>query len=208
MNFRRFLFFRHEPPVGAGWHPLVFNLFCEIKSILGDFVRDFEIERLDDRYGALRCIARFEGNVPTDLVEAVKRAIAAAEDASRATCEVCGGPARIAEWKWHHEQALCREHALDAIFHSDPPDLPRCDIWTIVSPGPRRIHVADNNGVPLSRGEVEQLIERAEKRVAAREARIRATKSAARRRRLIENGQADTVTREDLAKFAFIAEWQ
>jgi hypothetical protein len=77
-----------------------------------------------------------------------------------------------------------------------------------VSPGPRRIRVADNNGVPLSRGEVEQLIERAEKRVAAREARIRATKSAARRRRLIENGQADAVTREELGKFTFVAEWE
>jgi hypothetical protein len=97
MNFRRFPFFKHEPPVGAGWHPLVFDLFCEIEALLGSFVRDFEIERLDDRYGALRCIARFEANVPTDLVEAVRKAIAAAEDASRTTYEVCGGPGRIGE---------------------------------------------------------------------------------------------------------------
>lgn len=208
MNFRRFPFFRHEPPVGAGWHPLVFDLFCEFEIILGAFVRDFEIERLDDRYGALRCIARFEANVPSELVEAARKAIAAAEDASRTTCEVCGGPGRIGEWKWHHEQALCPEHAIDAIFSSEPPNLPRSDIWKIVSPGPRRIRVADNNGVPLSRAEVERLLERAEQRVAAREARLRATKSKVRRRRLIEDGQADVIAREELGRFAFVAEWE
>jgi hypothetical protein len=194
--------------MGAGWHPLVFDLFCEIEAILGAFVRDFEIERLDDRHGALRCIARFEENVPTDLVGAVRKAIAAAEDASRTTCEVCGGPGRIGEWKWHHDQALCPEHAIDAIFNSEPPDLPRCDNWKIVSPGPRRIRVTDINGVPLARAEVERLLERAEQRFAEREARIRTTKSKARRRRLIEDGQSDVLTREELRRFAFVAEWE
>jgi hypothetical protein len=208
MAFRRFPFFRFEPAVGHGWHPLVFELFYQISEILGPFVRDFQIERLDDRFGALRCIPRFEPNVPKERVAAVERAIAAAERASRTICEACGEPGRIAEWHDYHDQALCRDHALEAIFSVNPPKLADCDTWRVVSPGARRIQISDNNGVPISRVEVERRITDAERRITEREARIRATTSSVRRRRLAEAAQADEITRDDLGKFAYVADFE
>lgn len=207
MDFRRFPFFRHEPPIGEGWHPLIFELFHQISEILGPFVRDFEIERLDDRFGALRCIPHFEEYIPPERVAAAQKAIEAAEAASRTICEACGDPGRVAEWRWDHQQALCRDHALDAIYSGIEPRLPACDTWRVVSPGTRRIRITDHNGGPIARAEVDRLIEDAERRIAGREARLRGTKSPARRRRLAEASQVDEITRDELGKFAYVAEW-
>jgi hypothetical protein len=208
VDFRRFQFHHHEPAVERGWFPLVFDLFLEIEGILGPHARDFEMELCGERWGFLRCVVHFEKYVPTDLQDAVRIAIAVAELASGKICEVCGKPGKIADWRENTVQSLCREHALDMIFRTGNPELPGFDIWKVVSAEPHRFQITDNNGRRLLRDEVDRLIETATRRIAACETRARATKSAARRRRLIQSCVSDTITCRELGKFAFIAEWE
>lgn len=100
-----------RPAVGAGWHPMIHEALAKIDALVGGDASRFRIDRIKEKFGALRfyvCVA--DDAIGKQVLE-IKDDI---ERRSARICETCGAAAQIHNYGgWYG--CLCPTHAIKMI---------------------------------------------------------------------------------------------
>lgn len=100
-----------SPPVGEGWHGLIFDALVKIDAIVRGDASKFHIEQIKEKFGELR----FYVTVNEEFREAVGAIEDEIESKSDSICEECGSSAEIHEYKsWY--KCWCPDHAAKFLF--------------------------------------------------------------------------------------------
>jgi hypothetical protein len=107
------------PTCGDGWRDLVERTVGRLSdAVAAAPVGSLTIVRIKQKYGALRLYWSATG-LPDETMAAVEEAVNLAEARSACTCEVCGEPGRLHDWKGWLATA-CPSHARGDVVPRQP----------------------------------------------------------------------------------------
>jgi hypothetical protein len=97
-----------KPPVGEGWHAMIFDALQKIDALVGGDASKFKIGQIKEKFGSLRFYCFVDDESAADEVFAIAEEI---EARSATMCESCGAPAQIHGYGgWY--ACLCPHHAM------------------------------------------------------------------------------------------------
>jgi hypothetical protein len=94
---------------GPGWVDLLGKLFDDIAAVLRPLKAQVNIRQIKQKFGMLRFLHDFVGELPPQPRERIRDAIELAEFRSGATCETCGARGRMRGVIYLH--VACDDHA-------------------------------------------------------------------------------------------------
>lgn len=157
MDFRRFRKYLHgadqiadaawEPPVGKGWHPILYKAFREIDAIvLANAGTTFRVDQIKEKFGTLRFYIGVSGDI--SVCERLRGIVDAAEEATNLICEDCGDEGKTSNWTGGWWRTLCRRHAAEALAKGRG-KLPRFELWQLERHG-NEFRLIEYGGLPMT----------------------------------------------------------
>ena len=119
------------PPVGEGWHAIVYDLLSEIDKLVAEhIVLIFVVVQIKEKFGGLRIYYRVDPSLSDDVRQQISEIVNRHANRASSTCEICGAPGRIGSYFTGYYRALCRPHAITHL-RSDTPKIPKGKRWNI-----------------------------------------------------------------------------
>jgi hypothetical protein len=103
-----------KPPVGEGWHGLIFDALVQIDKIVGGDATRFRIDQIKEKFGSL-CLYH---TADESVREALDKIEIDLENRSETMCETCGEKAKIYSYSsWY--KCLCPTHGAEILFEGE-----------------------------------------------------------------------------------------
>jgi hypothetical protein len=99
-----------KPPVGEGWHPILYAALRKIEARLGALAPSFQITQIKEKFGTLRFYYKL--TAPPEIADDVRKIVDEAERTTWNICEECGDVGRTAAWTGAWWTTRCVAHAL------------------------------------------------------------------------------------------------
>ncbi len=119
------------PPVGEGWHAIVYDLLSEIDKLAAEhIVLMFLVVQIKEKFGDLRVYYRVDPLVSDEVRQKLSQIVSRHTARGSSTCEICGVPGRIGSYFTGYYQALCPPHAI-VRMRSVAPIAPTNNVWNM-----------------------------------------------------------------------------
>lgn len=139
-----------QPPVGMGWHGVIWDIFTDIDQIIGDTsLQNFTVVQIKEKFGGLRFQYCLDESAPDDIKRKISEVVRKHTQRADTLCELCGASGRVGGYFSGYYQTLCRPHAIVRL-RTSPIKLPSYESWK-VHLHKDSVAVTDQKGTLLTR---------------------------------------------------------
>jgi len=150
-----------KPPVGEGWHGIIFDALVKIDAIVKGDPSKFRIEQIKEKFGAL-CLYNTADESVREQIDAIEQDL---DQKSEFTCEECGARAEIHDYQnWY--KCWCPAHA--AKFISEHKIVLGARGWKLGKIGERVALIDKETGAELGDAKFKEIDTRVEANRATR----------------------------------------